>query len=320
MPTTVETCITRVMKPFKVVAKDGDDLDLSVLPYPLMGTPKIDGMRCVKLNGVALTSALKQIPNRYIRQRIHDECLDGWDGEITVGENIQDTVSAVMSIGGEPQVTWQLFDQVLAPHSYSLRTAQLHHELKQMHATGKATFAVALAQHHINDSVACADWLAEMVKRHEGGCLRHPMGLYKNGRSTLREAGLIAIKPFVDGEVIVKGFEPEFENSNPAFLNERGLTQRSHALDGMVAKDQLGALWVEWIKVPPGLEPLPFKVTGFSQAEKRQIWNDQQAYLGRIATIRYQAYGSKDRPRSPVFKCWRPAIDLPGVQATTPSA
>ncbi|MCX6879876.1 MAG: hypothetical protein NTW21_39640 [Verrucomicrobia bacterium] len=41
-----------------------------LLPFPVLATPKLDGIRCLKLGGRALTRSFKPISNRFAREWI----------------------------------------------------------------------------------------------------------------------------------------------------------------------------------------------------------------------------------------------------------
>ena len=50
--------------------------------------------------------------------------------------------------------------------------------------------------------------------------------------------------------------------------------------------------------------------TGFDDALRKEIWNNKEDYLGRLASIRYMSVGSKDLPRVPSFIGWRDKDDM----------
>ena len=84
--------------------------------FPLLASPKLDGVRCLIVNGVAVGRSLKPIPNAHV-QRIFGGWagIEGFDGELIVGEPnasgcFQRTSSGVMSRDGEPAVTFHVFD------------------------------------------------------------------------------------------------------------------------------------------------------------------------------------------------------------------
>ncbi len=100
------------------------------LQYPVYVSPKLDGIRCLIKDGVALSRSLKPIPNKFIQSVLGTEELNGFDGEITVGppthSNVmQTTMSAVMSQEGEPEFKFSVFDCWLEPKlPFDKRTKQ----------------------------------------------------------------------------------------------------------------------------------------------------------------------------------------------------
>jgi len=52
------------------------------LRFPVLATPKLDGIRCLKIEGRALTRSYKPISNRFAREWIEANLPDGVDGEL----------------------------------------------------------------------------------------------------------------------------------------------------------------------------------------------------------------------------------------------
>lgn len=66
-----------------------------LLPFPVLATPKLDGIRCLKIGGKALTRSLKPISNRFVREWIEDNLPDGVDGELMLrNDTFSETTSA----------------------------------------------------------------------------------------------------------------------------------------------------------------------------------------------------------------------------------
>ena len=86
---------------------------LHALNFPLLATPKLDGIRCLKLNGRALTRSFKPVSNRFIREWIEANLPDGLDGELIVkGTTFNETAGHVGRESGEPDFTFAVFDYV----------------------------------------------------------------------------------------------------------------------------------------------------------------------------------------------------------------
>jgi DNA ligase-1 len=83
---------------------------LDTISYPVLASPKYDGIRCVIRDGRALTRKLKQIPNVHVRGTL--EALgaraSGLDGELMLPypASFQAVSSAVMAHEDEPPADW----------------------------------------------------------------------------------------------------------------------------------------------------------------------------------------------------------------------
>ena len=85
---------------------------LNALSFPLLATPKLDGIRCLKLNGRALTRSFKPVSNRFIREWIEANLPDGLDGELIVkGTTFNETAGHVGRESGEPDFTFAVVIQ-----------------------------------------------------------------------------------------------------------------------------------------------------------------------------------------------------------------
>ena len=290
--------ITRPMKPYKLITSE-----LAVIRYPVIGTPKIDGIRCTKVNGLALTASHKPIPNRCIASYIERrEVPDGFDGELVTPGTFQETVSAVMSLDGQPPFKWLVFDYVIdARATYVDRLADLSTQL----STRAYPFLEMVTPTLLNSELDLLRFEeAVLIAGYEGIVVRALTSPYKNGRSTLREQGMLALKRFVDAEAVVTGVTPKFHNSNVATLNELGLTHRSHHADGRTALDTLGALRVRDIRT--GIE---FSVgTGFTDYQRSLLWANPP--IGKLIKYKSLPHGVKDAPRHPVFLGFRAIEDM----------
>jgi len=108
--------------------------DKATVRWPMLASPKLDGIRCLAFDGVAWARSMKPIRNRFIQAWFKDnaETLEGFDGELIVGPpNAADvfnvTTSAVNSEDGEPDFTFWVFDRV-ASGDYTHRFDMLRQE------------------------------------------------------------------------------------------------------------------------------------------------------------------------------------------------
>lgn len=279
--------------------------DLPQLQYPVLASPKLDGIRCIIRDGVVLSRSLKPIRNAHVQKLFGVPELEGYDGELIVGEpnaeNVYlETNSGVMSAGGEPDVRLFAFDHTGDPGAPFTR----RYEAIKGHGHPR----VELVPHHAVDGL---DLLMEIEARYleqgyEGLMLRDPFGPYKHGRSTLKEGILLKLKRFEDSEAEVIGFVEQMHNANEARKDALGHTERSTAKAGLVPAGMLGALQVRDIHT--GVE---FEIgTGFTREQRLDIFANQDKYRGVLAKYQYFAGGSKERPRFPSWKGWRDREDL----------
>ena len=127
--------------------------------------------------------------------------------------------------------------------------------------------------------------------------IRDPQGVYKQGRSTEREGILGKIKRFEDMEAEIVGVEELQRNGNEAVTNALGHTERSTAKDGLTGGDTLGALICRAVGYAD-----TFKIgTGYTAAQRAQLWAQRDALPGQLAKFKHQPSGAKDAPRFPVF-------------------
>lgn len=273
--------------------------ELDKLRYPLLVSPKLDGVRAIVKDGVVLSRSLKRIPNEYVQTLFSG--YEHFDGELIVGKPTSktcytDTVSGVMRVTGTPNVWFYVFDHVQFPRrTYFERRPQLE----------DADGLVQVSQHVVHSLDELLKWEEVHLKMgYEGLILRDPDAPYKFGRSTTKEGYLLKLKRFTDAEFEVVGFEERMKNENEATTNELGRTKRSSHKAGKTGRGDLGALV---LKHPAGTFNCG---TGFDDALRAEIWANRNSYIGRLAKVKHFDVGAKTLPRHPVFLGFRDVRDL----------
>lgn len=286
------------VKPFRPML--ATDVDFNKISFPVLASPKLDGIRAVVRDGVVYSRSNKPIPNRHTQQRFAH--IEHYDGELIVGKPTsksvyRDTVSGVMSEDGQPNVNFHAFDYIeYMDEPYEVRARKIK----------KVPGVVKLTQTLIKnlDELLVLETEALTIG-YEGLILRDPKAPYKQGRSTVKEGYLLKVKRFIDAEAVVIGFEERMRNENEAVINELGRTKRSSHQSGKSGRGDLGALLV---RLESGIE---FALgTGFDDLERAAIWNDRNHYIGKRAKFKYFNVGVKVAPRHPVFLGWRDEGDM----------
>ncbi len=282
--------------------------NLNTLPYPLISSPKLDGIRCLIKDGIAYSRTLKPIRNNYIQSLIGRSEFNGLDGELIVGDPtapdcMRVTNSGVMSFHGEPDFKFYVFDIWDRPG------IQYHEALSDLINRPFSHYVKNLDQVWCHKTADVEQFEQFVVTAgYEGLILRRPNGLYKYGRSTLKEGYLLKLKRFTQDEAVVIGYEPWQRNENDPEINALGYTQRSHAKDGKVSLPMLGAFIVKGM-----FQDIltTFNIgTGFTIGERALLWEKRNELIGRTVTYKYFPSGSKDCPRHPVFVSFRDPSDV----------
>jgi len=292
--------------------------DIPNLRYPVFVSPKLDGIRLridPALGGVSRTH--KPIPNIHIQQMIRDSIhwMKYLDGEVIIGDPtapdvFNRTQSAVMTRSGTPLFHYYIFDywqyediSFLSRHDFVKDIYYANQQLFENNSTtGFAKRDIHLVPQDVaeNDAEVLALEEKYLNLGYEGIIIRYIAGVYKNGRSTKKEGHLLKFKRVQDAEGTIVGFEPLERNRNALERDAFGLAKRSSHKAGKSPDDLLGNLIVDaepWGQFSIG--------SGFDVDTREDIWRNQDHYLGKTVTFKYQAVGVLNKPRFPIFKGFR---------------
>lgn len=273
--------------------------DLSKLLFPLLASPKLDGVRAIVEDGVVKSRTDKPIPNKHVQKLFGKKIFNGLDGELIVGsptasDVYRKTTSGVMTQEGEPNVWFYVFDDYLQVQPFKYRTLSVNRKDKRI---------IPCQQYHITKIEDLLGLEAYKIDAgYEGLILRNPEAPYKFGRSTFKEQGMVKLKRFVDSEAVILEILGLMQNNNEAKINSLGKTERSSHKANKVMLPKMGAL-----KVRDIYTDVEFDIgTGFDDEERKKFWDID--YVGKIVKYKYLAVGVKDKPRHPVFLGFREDI------------
>jgi len=276
------------------------------LNYPFIGSPKLDGIRCIIHNRQAVSRNLKPFRNAYIQ-----ECLkflpDGLDGELIVGEPnvgnvLNRTYSGVMSADGEPDFTFWVFDKYNESGGFFAR-------LENLSFFTKGSAKTKIVTHNwINSSTELQLFEQTALDNgYEGIMLRNPHGKYKFGRSTLSEAILMKLKRFTDGECVVVAVKEGVTNNNEQTMNALGHMERSKHQDNMVPSGQVGTILGKDCVTGEAYDVSPGRMT---QDERIHYFKHPEKLIGRIIKHKSFDYGAVNTARFRTFQAFRDAGDM----------
>jgi len=317
-----------LLKPMRGTAVDSD---LEKLRYPLLASAKLDGIRCLIVDpawyrayipyqpkhityirqakhALAVSRTLKPIPNRHVQSELDKPEFIGLDGELIVGSPVaknvyRETNSAVMSHCGFPAFKLFYFDDW---RPTTLDFEERHYRLSHLPDTEVTTQLTHSTCTNYKELESIEEGFINAG--FEGAILRDPDALYKYGKSTLKEGGMLKLKRFKDSEAQIVGFEERMHNANDAILDELGYTKRSSHQENKIPTGTLGAFIVKDIHNPSIPE---FKIgTGFTAQQALTFWMYRSEYLKKIVKYKHLPYGIKDKPRHPVFLGFRHLEDI----------
>jgi DNA ligase-1 len=298
------------------------------LVFPLVAQPKIDGVRCLNIDGQFTGRSLKGHKNRFVTARFSHPLLAGLDGEAAAeDERYPDlcrlTSSALSTIEGEPFILWHLFDD-FSPH---LADKPYLHRLDQLaQRVGRLAGELPTLHPHLrvvpHIVVGCLDHLLEvdshfLAQGYEGTIVRSPKGKHKQGRSTVREGGLLRIKRFVDFEFQVHTILEGEKNQNEATINPLGQTERSTHQENMVANGMIGAMIGTTLDVVREGEAVLFEKGAEVRVSAGCLTHDQRCYFfqnqsefkSQVHKAKFFPKGIKDKPRFPTWQAFRDSAD-----------
>lgn len=271
--------------------------DLESITYPVLVSPKLDGIRCVIHDGQVMTRSLKLVPNDHVRELLK-HLPDGLDGELLLTDDtgFNATQSAVMRKAGEPDITYHVFDWV-GPEPF----AERYHKLVKLTAQIGAPIKLVLHSLTLNE-----DELKDAEDRflslgYEGLMVRSVDGPYKFGRATTKQGWLMKVKRFNDAEATVTGTIEQLHNNNAAERDHLGHTKRSTKADGMVPAGVLGSLCCVTA------DGIAFNLSGFTHQQRKDLWAERDQLVGRVVTFKYQPDPTDSglAPRFPIFLHFR---------------
>lgn len=286
------------------------------LRLPCLVQPKIDGVRGLNISGVLTGRSLKTHANLFSTAYYSTDVYQGFDGELAAAHECdpdlcRKTSSALSTITGEPFTLWHVFDFV-SPVTKTLRYIERYDLLKErvMHLQSRGLVPTVrlVPTYWAHDLQTVLDWDSKFLDMgYEGTIIRDPDGVHKEGRSTIREMGLLRIKRFVEEEAVVVSIVEGECNQNEAQENELGNTFRSTHQENMVPNGLVGALICCDIKSGQEITVSAGRLT---HAERKMYFDNKSLLIGKTIKYKFFPKGVKDKPRFPTYQSIRASSDM----------
>ncbi len=272
---------------------------------------KFDGIRCLNVNNIPISRSGKTMRNLYLQEifsQLPQEII--FDGELLI-PNKDNTFSrntdGIMTIKKKlPDVKYFIFDIV------SGENALERYEYLLSIKDSLPEWCVVVDKIPVTEYQEYLNFYQHSISiGYEGVMLQLVDGKYKQGRSTLKEKYLIKTKEIITLEATIVGCTQKTINHNESLPDELGYSKKSSAKAGLEYIEQLGAFVCKTIKSDYFEEGIEFKIgTGFTDAERTDIWNNKNDYIGKIAVFKTLTVGVLEAPRNPSFVGFRDIDDL----------
>ena len=278
------------------------------LQYPLLGSPKFDGIRCIIKSNKAMSRSFKMLPSAQVQEEF--VLQNHLDGEIIAG-NATDfdvynrTQSYVMSENKPGDLSYYVFDYCHPDWLDKPFYERLSYAKGILPNTPDNKYYM-IEHYDIENYQDLVEYENKCLEAgFEGIMLRDPVGRYKMGRGTFREGLIYKLKRFKDAEGKVIGFQEQMDNYNIKEKDELGYSKRSSSKEGLVPANTLGRFIIDF----NGME-LDIAPGNFNHLERKEIWSNQDEFLGKLLKFRYFNHGIKDKPRFPRAIGFRNLMDL----------
>jgi DNA ligase-1 len=290
--------------------------DVEKLAFPAWGSPKLDGIRALIVNGAVQARSGDLIRHPLVQQMFGRPELEGLDGELAIGPtNAHNLMQVTQKVCGKSAtidpatLTYNVFDcHDIGTLPY---TRRLESAMKRIQALPKTSLTtnVQLVPHKLLRSAeewaaAEAAWLDEGF---EGMMINLPDAPYKyGGRCGKKQPWLIKVKRFVDDEGIVLELLEQQHNANEQQRDELGHAYRSTSKAGMVGAKTLGKMRVRCTTGKFAGVVFDLGAGAMDHAMRQKIWDNPKLALEKQVTFKhFDQVGAKDAPRFPIWKSFR---------------
>lgn len=278
------------------------------LPFPLLCSPKYDGIRGVATPRGVISRTGKLLPSFQVQDEFN---FNNWlDFEIIEGDPCTPdcynrTQSHVMSLSKPGDLKIFVFDSAhpdLRSDTFRERLDVARHMMDW--SSTNLFFVEHTLVHTLEELLVFED--KQVEAGFEGIMMRTPHGKYKDySRCTWNDHIIFKLKRFQDDEGLLVDIEEKMENKNAQERDERGYAKRSSSKEGLVPAGMVGTFIVDFkgqiLRVAPG---------SFKHNELTDIFLHPEKYLGNILKFRHFTKGVKDLPRFPRALGFRDRMDM----------
>jgi DNA ligase 1 len=269
------------------------DFALLGIPFPVYASPKIDGFRVMVQRATLVSRNGLPVRNRELQARYGRREYEGLDGELTDGPPTASDVFnrtskvATKAAADAHNTQFNVIDW-FGDFELGMRYSCLKEASGGWRVDDKTIRVIKQTLVHTVAQLKAYE-AKTPVAGYEGVMLRRAgQGAYVQKRSTLREFYLVRLKRFEYAEAVIVGVKPLMHNLN---TDKTAAGKRSSKKAGMaIDADRVGSAVLRDCKT--GVE---FDTT--VGAERLRTWKGWPSVIGMKVRYKYQACGTKDKPR-----------------------
>lgn len=291
------------------------DADLSKIQFPIIGMPKIDGVRAMNINGTLTGRSLDPFEGFGITEYFSKPEFQHLDGEMILGSDPASTerlCSLTTGAMGKFKGVTEMADLHFFTFDYLKDPTAPYWERLVLLEAAVLTLnhpRIHMVPHtKLHNKEELDAFISKCFEEgYEGAILRNPNAPIKEGRPSKKLQEYMRVKPWMDSEMLVTGITEGEENQNEAKVNSLGRTERSSAQAGKVPNGMVGSLqgtliadvcdpFTGKLLFPAGLE-ITISKGHMTQEEAKHYFNNPHDIIGHIAKFQHMTHGIKDLPR-----------------------
>jgi DNA ligase-1 len=279
--------------------------------YPMLSSPKFDGIRGVCVAGEILTRAMKPHKNQNLPEHLSDLVRLSRRLRLVFDFEIFDstvrTFSEHMSVLGAfdkpipDSMRCYIFDCITIaewhggpPRPFVERVAR-YEEVTEKFNEDRYTAVSQDIAHTASDAERYFE--EHLSAGLEGSMLRHPESRYKHGRATINEGSIFKFKAFAtaDGRIVEVVQRRKMKEGLERTLTPTGHMERVHTQDSYGLDDMTGAFKVLFLD-GQGRETVS-EINygrGFPHEVRRQHWAERDSLIGKMVEVRHLPHGAKE--------------------------
>lgn len=307
---------------FKPMLYPNDSTDVEDVKYPQLASYKLDGIRCLFINGNMVSRQSKYFRNPELTKRFQPLIDFSREHHIILDGELYDETATFQEIGSCTSKEGQELPDTLFYYAFDMLEydADANAWKTDVGALERIERLKGCKENYFNDYPFFGVLVQSMVYEPEqvnlmfesarmaeleGLILKHPDSMYKFGRVTTKSGDGYKLKEWRTEDAIVKDIvqatkvDPNAEKKMDVF----GYSKTSRKKADRIPIEKAAGFIVEY-----NGNDFTVSLAGTDKF-KKEVWKNKSKYIGHYIEYKFQPDGVKNVPRFPVFLRMRPDKD-----------